>query len=419
MIRNVALRSMEGFHCIGGDCEDTCCQLWWHITIDQGSYARLKKAMRGEPLFERTFQLLPPAERNKETFAYVPEALSGNCPMLTDDKLCTLHARWGEPLLPVVCATYPRQVASVGGRLELSGALSCPEVARRALLQPNGAELVEITQEAMGEPRRQRTLLPMTPYKEAFDGIRGTLFHLFGLGEYPLASRLYFALTFADAIGSFFRSDAERIDEERMGRELALLDEPAVRDQLHERLSAQEGQGPIATSLLGHALALRLTLHRVERTLELLNGVFGEYAATGGARADGENWILSPEPLYASFRARWERLQTQAGERVDRWLTNYCQHHAMHSWYTDYPTLGSYLRLLALKVALLRFMLAGHPRVREALDAGDGERLDAACIQVVYILSRAWDHSPSFLEALSKTLSEKMGPQDAVALLKM
>src|SRR4051794_25941349 len=96
--RFAALRYMDGFGCIGAECEDNCCHSW-SVYVDQSTHMRLKKAMGRDPAdaarFERALQLLPPAERNREAFAQIPEAQSGSCPMLDDKGLCVIHARYG------------------------------------------------------------------------------------------------------------------------------------------------------------------------------------------------------------------------------------------------------------------------------------------------------------------------------------
>src|SRR5256885_8821204 len=111
--RFVALRYLEEFHCIGSDCEDNCCHQWG-VYVDQSTYARLKKVMgKEEPRRFAALELLPPDRRGRESFARIPEASQGDCPMLDEKRLCIIQGRWGEELLPSVCSTYPRQEAEV------------------------------------------------------------------------------------------------------------------------------------------------------------------------------------------------------------------------------------------------------------------------------------------------------------------
>jgi lysine-N-methylase len=429
-IRHVALRYMDGFHCIGPDCEDNCCRLW-SIVVDQSTHQKLKKAMSADPVdaarFQQTFSLVSLTKRSRIRFAEIPAAESGPCPMLDGVGLCSIHAKYGEPLLPSICASYPRRVTVVGSRMELSGDLSCPEVARRALLVDGSADLMEVAPEVIGEPRLKRSFDPATatPYDALLDEIRGTLHQLLSLGAYPLRSRLYFAVTLAEHISGFFNAGAVDIDEERLAHEFGAIDTPELRDALHERFRALTGEGPMATSLLAQALAARLLYDRVPRMLKLVDTVFEEYAAAGGGvRTDEEGgWTLWPEPLWEAYRARRDALEAAHPERMERWFRNYCQHYFVHEWYMDSPTLLSYLQTMMLKLAMLRFLLVGHPMVREALalpEAEAGPILDRALIEVSYTLSRSIEHGPAFLDALNRVFADNMaGSAATIALLKL
>jgi lysine-N-methylase len=424
----VALRYMEGFSCIGPDCEDNCCH-HWNVVVDQSTHQKLKKAMGRDPQaaarFERSFKLLPPAERNRDAFAEIPDAAGGDCPMLDEARLCSIHAQHGEALLPAVCSIYPRRVHVIAGRAELSGSISCPEIARRALLVPGGAELLEVQPSLFGDPRRTRIIDPASasPYEVQLDELRGTLHQLLSLGEYPIASRLYFVVTLAERVSAYLNSESTSFDEDALKADVRDLETPELRDALHEQFRALPSEGPLATSVLAQALSARLVADRAPRMIHLVDRLFNEYATGGGARNDGSgNWTLSPEPLWVSYLQRWEKLRTTHGERIDRWFQNYCQHHVIHELYCDAPSLFVYAQTLVLKTALIRFLLVGHPLVTEALDKPEAEAgalLDRAIVEVVYSLSRSFDHSARFFEMLTRALKETLGHSATVALLKL
>jgi len=128
------------------------------------------------------FQLMPPSRRNKVHFAYIPNAEDGKCPMLSSEGWCSVHAKHGADLLPMVCQMYPRRITIVGDRAELTGHLSCPEVARRALLHEGACEVVEVDRETFPDMRLRRTQ-SKAAFELPLDAIRGTLHQLFGLGH--------------------------------------------------------------------------------------------------------------------------------------------------------------------------------------------------------------------------------------------
>jgi lysine-N-methylase len=70
-------------------------------------------------------------------FAKLQMNACNECPLLSADRLCRVHAECGEEFLAHTCATYPRVVHSVGGYREMGLTFSCPEAARLVLLDPN------------------------------------------------------------------------------------------------------------------------------------------------------------------------------------------------------------------------------------------------------------------------------------------
>lgn len=53
--------------------------------------------------------------------------------MLDDKGLCSIHAKHGVTVLGNVCTMFPRVISRCENTVELSGALSCPEVVRNCI----------------------------------------------------------------------------------------------------------------------------------------------------------------------------------------------------------------------------------------------------------------------------------------------
>ena len=375
--RYAVLRYMEEFRCIGAECEDNCCHQWG-VLVDQSTHQRLKKAMGKSPDDAARFSklsLLPPGERTREAFADIPEAATGDCPML-EKGLCVIHARHGEGLLPAVCATYPRQMSVVGARREMTGALSCPEVARLALLVPGAVELREASPSLFADIRKQRRLDPETvmPWESQLDEMRGTLYQLFGLDAFPLGARLYFAMILGDRLAGFFHPEAETLDGERLREEIACVETPTLREALYQQYRSLPAESPLAVSLLGQALAARVYTQRVPRMARLVDEVLGEYSREGGVASDGQGtWTLSPERLARSYEERWQKLRHRHLGLIESWLQNYAQHYVFHEWYCEVPSLTLYVKTLAFKLALIRFLVAGHPLSAQAMAAASDD----------------------------------------------
>ena len=125
------------FACIGGACEDTCCQNW-NIPIDRNTYERYQSFENGmlRAAFTHYVKPITPAMSSDAQFALIHPKPSGTCPFLNAHRLCSIHATYGEELLSATCSTYPRTLNEVDGQIEGSLFLSCPEAARTVLLDP-------------------------------------------------------------------------------------------------------------------------------------------------------------------------------------------------------------------------------------------------------------------------------------------
>lgn len=134
---------MMKFACIGSDCVDSCCT-GWHVTVDQASYKKYKKV--NDPDLQKMFKEHLKRERSNENpgiYAYICLRDDYSCPFLDTDRLCVIQKGLGEDYLSITCDTYPRTFNTVDGVLEISGSVSCPEIARSALLNPEGIKFCE------------------------------------------------------------------------------------------------------------------------------------------------------------------------------------------------------------------------------------------------------------------------------------
>ncbi|MFK7694750.1 flagellin lysine-N-methylase [Paenibacillus sp. HJGM_3] len=137
---------MQRFSCTGSQCEDTCCS-GWVISVDKQTYKKYNNIKHKE-LSKQFDQHI---KRNRKdpidaTYAKINLNQDGFCPFLSEEKLCGVQQKLGEIYLSNVCATYPRVSNSINGIIEKSGTISCPEMAKLVLLNPEGIEFIE-TQE--------------------------------------------------------------------------------------------------------------------------------------------------------------------------------------------------------------------------------------------------------------------------------
>lgn len=146
-------RYTASFSCLGPDCPDHCCRGWAKISIDEETLHAWKAISlpgRNSPLAERT-QENGAADRPAEAAGHLKlDPASSACSLLTESRLCSVHATLGEAFIPAGCR-YPRARVLAGTREASYLSTGCPEVTRLVLERPDALELVS---------RRSRTPTP-------------------------------------------------------------------------------------------------------------------------------------------------------------------------------------------------------------------------------------------------------------------
>lgn len=138
---------MKNFHCIGPACEDSCC-IGWRIDLDKQTYLKYKKINNLElkPIFEKAVNRKH-NQKSDESYGKIKMESDGRCPFLDEKMLCKIHRNLGEEYLSDTCALYPRYLRKVDGKFERSATMSCPEIARLGLLNPDGIAFEHIEED--------------------------------------------------------------------------------------------------------------------------------------------------------------------------------------------------------------------------------------------------------------------------------
>ncbi|HEY1551601.1 MAG TPA: flagellin lysine-N-methylase [Kofleriaceae bacterium] len=375
---HVAAGYMTRFQCIGTACEDTCCKAW-DVPISQHDYGRLAGAL---------------GDKADELVARIPNGRGGSvvvlrklpdraCPALDATGLCSVHARFGETALPDVCASYPRVIGQLGDRIELTGKMSCPEVARLVLLADDGA-LVPAPREAFGRENVRLSIARdgAPPYFAAFETVRDAIVELCVDDGFPFASRLYFVAELATRLAPFYHREATVAEPERLASTIAEL-----RDARAELHATREASSPMAGLALQSVIGMLYARADASPAFTaLVRKVAAEY---GASDVDGLT-ALGPERLWETHVARRDTRD------LDRYFARYSRNYWLQDWYPVSETLFEHVMHLVLRVALVRFLLVGHP------DTGD-----RAAVEVFYATARAYDHNPEVRAAMSTTLVKR------------
>ena len=138
----------DRFHCTGADCEDTCC-IGWEVLVDRETYEKYQglPSHRIADVALSTLVDINPARSSARNYA-IFRLQGSRCPALHQG-LCSIQQTLGEPFIPDLCSTYPRVLNAIGGALERSFHLSCPEAARLILNDPDAMVLEERREEGL------------------------------------------------------------------------------------------------------------------------------------------------------------------------------------------------------------------------------------------------------------------------------
>lgn len=405
-------RYMADFSCVGPACVKNCCH-GWQIAVDEPTYRRLKESMRRNRSereeFKRGFERNQDEKFGKGIFARIAQVSEGACPFLNDGGLCSIHSRFGDLHLGLVCRTYPKVWSQYGRRLELFGDLSCPEVARRLLLDADALELGNLTNlpsdtSALLLTHRLRGDEP-SPYVRHLDDIRQVGLYLLGLAQYPLNSRLFFLACFSDAITPFFHRDSDTFSEDRLAAAIEAMASAATLREIEQEFQAIDSRTDFSMDLVKKIMLSRISLAHtdfgelLEKVLKNGTGEDASCAAWGGG---------SFQDFFEQRKASVERL---FAVKVNRYFENYCRNFWLGEWYVDSPSPAAHVRKLLVRLAVLRVLFFCHPGLNLIVgEVADGDaveaQLDGTAVEVFSAFSRGVEHNRQFIEAIEKFLTE-------------
>jgi lysine-N-methylase len=364
--------------------------------------------------FVRADAAAPPSER-----AVIEMRPDGSCPFLDTARLCSLHRDHGPRVLPDPCVTFPRIVWKWNERVEVAASLACPEMARRLLLEEGAVELVPGPVEEVPRLEVARPLPgePEDIYRVYAEAIRGAMLGLLHRRELPFSSRLSLLGQLAYRLDSVFRG-AEPFagSAEQAGEAVAALlqsfEAPETLEPMHRDFSALEIPGASGIGLLASVLKSRRVVARGERYRPFVGKVLSSLWGS-------EDAVGAPDAAWREYVSRRQRLEALHGPRVEQYFLNYAVNQWLRSPFTEAPSLLAYVFRLALRAAMLRLTLVGHPDVAALCAQGqDGSPvpedsravLDRAAVECFYLVSRHVEQAPDVL-ALVATMTGAGGAE--------
>ncbi|OMC64226.1 lysine-N-methylase [Paenibacillus odorifer] len=386
---------LEKFSCIGSDCEDTCC-IGWNVDIDRKTYKKYNNVSDKEmkPLLSKHIKR---KRSNPSEISYAEIAMKSDasCPLLNEDKLCSIQKTLGEDYLSVVCSTYPRISNQVNETLEKSATLSCPEVARLALLNPEGIQFNQI-EESINVRIPLKKLLNTTHEKalyridEHFWDLRIFTIQVLQNRNYSIAHRLV-------VLGMFYQKVQGFLSE---GHFNDIANQISTYNSLLEDGSFREGLAGIPTSStiqmqLLKALADIRVSHGVQssRYLECFNELLDGIQYTKGSTVEEitERYQLAYKEYYAPFMTPNEYI-------LENYLVNYVYKNLFPSS-SNTDIFDSYI-LLVVHYSLIKLHLigmAGHHKENFEVDH---------VIKLIQSFAKTVEHNSLYLREIIELLKK-------------
>ncbi len=202
----------ERFRCIGPACEDSCC-VGWAVPVDKAAYEKYQTVPAGPLRVLLDENIVPIEESATESptpghFARIKMPPSLDCPMLTEERLCRIHAELGEEFLCRTCDLFPRIAYTIDSVEERSLALACPEAARLILLDPDlmRANVGGGYEQMAWDESPEASRLPL----RFFWPIREFTVGLIGNRAYPLWQRMFLLGSFCRRVDAAVRGETDR-----------------------------------------------------------------------------------------------------------------------------------------------------------------------------------------------------------------
>lgn len=397
MGETVTLRAALRFRCLAGRCWSCC--TGWSIELDGPEAARVDALLSGAGASYGPWREPVGAAADDRWRMRLDE--NGQCPFLGADRLCVLHARWGEEVLPHGCREYPRRPRRARGGTEIAPRLSCPEMARLCLVDPDGASVV----------------------REVDPGS---------------ADDLTFAEWLRDA-GLALLAPERGVPLQRRLLQLVSLGEEATRDDRPAHLDGilrelLRGRGPwVAPDPPGHAagaaalpLVWRVAVTGFEVAAPELRTLLERSLAAFGASVAADGRLAADATTVWRAWSRWRAL-CAAEPALRAWDDRVFSRDALQLWLgaTDRianRTPAAHVADLLVRVAVHRFLAAGHPRLAAARNGGPPRRedLDAAAVDTVQTWVRSMESHRRFDERLAAALEAERwdAPERAGAIAR-
>lgn len=256
-------------------------------------------------------------------------------------------------------------------------------------------------------------------YYDNFVTVRETLLQLSKLEGFDLESRLYFLSNFANRVTAFYHLDAGADNSRLLENELKQAMSITMLGRMDDYVSKYEPAEPLAIIVIQAVLQLRVQQFPHETYSQFIQQVFGEYK-TLMPDLDTDTQLedaLPPELLWQCYQTRRTVVDKYFGAELDKCFTRYLINCLYREWFITMPDLFTYIHMLVIRLAILRFLVYSHPKIvqlaeqleskKAAVTAAEMSMLREFVVDIFYKNSRAIDHNTVFLKVVYDAIHEQ------------
>ena len=387
----------KDFACIGPECEDTCCHQW-KIIVDRNTYRQYQTITDPElqPVIK---EFLKPntREQNAGNFGLIKLNSQQRCPFLSTVNLCLLQQKLGVTALSQTCLTYPRIFHCIDDIIEASAEISCPEVARKALLNRAGISL-------------KTTVIELDDRYKLNASINLEQLSL----KYPVANYFFRIREFAiSVIKNRSRRLADRLiilgmlsqKVQELTVKVRTDEIPALLDYFNEQIRLDSFRTDLSKIPVNAAIQMTLLKELADTKIARGTGIkaYGE-CHTQFLKGIAYGKEVAIDEITASYKAAHDNYYEPYIHANEHILENYCVNYLFRNLFPflnqrSYENIFNAYVALILNYSMLKMYLIG-------LAGYYNELNDPIVIKMIYSFGKAIEHDNSYLKNVFAALQK-------------
>jgi lysine-N-methylase len=391
------------FSCLGGDCEDTCCRNW-EVKLDRKHYDALSSVMlkdnEEKARFEQYIHLNDKSITSDHDYAFIRMSVNGYCAMLDESGLCSIHVKHGVTVMGNVCTMFPRVISRCADTIELSGALSCPEVVRNCIadktpLKLNRFKPADLPRNKNYPIQRELSISDDDYYSENFSLVRQSMMNIMGSEKYDFETRLYTISYLTNNISTFYHQGCRSANSGQLETILNDVMDDDFISKLDSVIKDFEPNSSISMIVVHSILSIKLTQSKNENISQLYQKIIDEFKADDTTIASMLTCRLSKVK---------EGLTADNQKYIEQALTRYMINCLYREWFISMPDPFIYFQMLLVRITMLRSLI-----YLDSLSEADMTHYDLKdrIVYIMYNFARNIDQNHEFLKVVYNALSEQ------------